>query len=110
VIKAVLLVATVVFLVGYAAVLALLMWGLWRLRCWGHGLVDKLLTASANAGPALRPAGQPPSAEVEKLRRHDTNSARCWCGPELRCFDCDESAPCIHGTGRSLLVLHRQAS
>lgn len=84
-------------------------WGAWRCYRWLRTAGETLL--SATAGPALLPVRQVvASAEAEKLRRHDTNSARCWCGPELRCFDCDAPGPCIHGTGRSLLVIHRKAS
>jgi hypothetical protein len=102
------------FLAGAAFALlvvgGLAAWGAWRLYRWLRSVGEMLLAASETAGTRVRTPAPGPSPEAEKLRRHDTNSARCWCGPELRCLDCDEPGPCIHGTGRSLLVLHRQAS
>ena len=41
---------------------------------------------------------------------HETDSPGCWCRPELRCAECNETAPCTHGTQRATIVVHKAAS
>jgi hypothetical protein len=43
-------------------------------------------------------------------QEHDETTTACWCQPEVRCAECWSLAPCIHGTERPEVVVHRQDS
>lgn len=44
------------------------------------------------------------------LEAHKTDGSPCWCGPERQCSSCGSVAPCLHGTERTEIVVHREAS
>lgn len=50
----------------------------------------------------------PPPPEQE----HVTDGSPCWCSPETLCAECEPPTPepCIHGTDRPEVVVHRQDS
>jgi hypothetical protein len=41
---------------------------------------------------------------------HLTEGQACWCGPTETCAECGCLGPCVHGTERGVILIHRQDS
>lgn len=62
------------------------------------------------AQQALRDAMRRYGMSADDLHQHITDGRPCWCGPEWRCAHCDVVGPCIHGSARVEIAVHRRAS
>jgi hypothetical protein len=71
------------------------------------------VTVLDDAQRKLREASERYGVSVQArafYRTHVTDGADCWCVPTRQCVWCREAAPCIHGTTRPEVVVHKEAN